>query len=341
MTVYRNYAFPLSILSANGFVNDWILHHFINLYLMRGEGSYIWFDFLEQNDFCSDKLSYSYIDIDNIARHDIIELIKSTLISNKYVILFLDEYYIESTINVNKEHAFEESLIYGFDDEKKVFFSLGFNDRWLFGKMQYSYDEVINAHNSLIKHKAEELPVYVKWYTFTKIELINGVSEEDHLKEIIFEITNYNNSTEQVKKLRSETITERGEKAVYGIKCYEEIVKSLYIMLDSIIQTDYRHIHLLFEHKKLMIDKLSYISDKLKLDEKKYVDEYNLVLKKVQLAKLLYLKAIIADKDAGLYDCLKDKDIILEIIKILEEISFTEHEILERFIIDANNNLQQ
>lgn len=59
------------------------------------------------------------------------------------------------------------------------------------------------------------------------------------------------------------------------------------------------------------------------------------------MAKLLYLKAIIADKDAGLYDCLKDKDIILEIIKILEEISFTEHEILERFIIDANNNLQQ
>lgn len=142
------------------------------------------------------------------------------------------------------------------------------------------------------------------------------------------------------EKLRSEIVEGRGDIAVYGADCQKEIVKSLHLMLENgEFYTDYRHIHLLYEHKKIVLNKMYYIQNVTKANVSEIIDEYKVIMKKSELAKVLYLKAIISDNDSDLYDKLKNKSIISKIIKFLEGVSNNETDILQEFVCSVKRSL--
>jgi hypothetical protein len=58
-------------------------------------------------------------------------------------------------------------------------------------------------------------------------------------------------------------------------------------------------------------------------------------MKKIELAKVFYLKAIMSDNESELYDKLKNKSIISKIIKFLEDASNNEAGILQDFICNV------
>ena len=335
ITVYRNYSYPLCIICADKLGNDWLYNHFSNIYLMRNKNNYIWLDFLEPNNGFGALLDYEYIKLDDINNFDIKTLIKDTINDNKYVTLFLDGYYLNNTAITGKKHSISEYFIYGYNDEKETFYAVGFNSLEFFGKLTYSYDEVIKAHNSLIhdREKFGELPVWVLWYAFSKIKKKNNGAEQVNTDNLIKNIEEYASATVMKDKLRTEIIEGRGESAVYGANCQKEIIKSLYAMMDNgDYFTDYRHIHLLYEHKKILFAKMKYIAIEKNLDVSEIIDRYKLVMKKIELAKIFYLKAIISEPDAFLYDKLKDTHMISKIIHFLEDVLDIESEVLRDYL---------
>jgi hypothetical protein len=88
VTVYKNYAYPLCIISANKINLSWIQNHFGNVYLMRNDNGYIWYDFLEPNNFAGDVLCTKYINMTDISKFDIIDLIKEKISSGRYITVF-------------------------------------------------------------------------------------------------------------------------------------------------------------------------------------------------------------------------------------------------------------
>lgn len=339
ITVYKNYAYPLCILCADNSESDWLNLHFGNLYLMRSKTNYIWLDFLEPNDGFGAVLDYERTTLEELEGQDVMKLIRSTINENKYVTLFLDEFYMDHTALAGKTHHISEFFIYGYDDEKRELYTIGFNSAEMFGQLTYSYDSVIKAHDSLMidREKFGELPVWVLWYAFSKIKRIHRDVKLNAIDIILNELEEYRSSAVMTNKLRDEIIKGRGSVAVYGANCQKEVIKSLYDMIDGGFETDYRHVHLIYEHKKIVLSKMHYVADTLKLDLYDIISRYQNVLKKMEIAKVFYLKAIIADLDADLYDQLKDEKIIRKIIKSIEAVSETEPALLKEFI-DAVKN---
>ena len=335
VTVYKNYSFPLCIISADTSESDWLCNHFGNVYLMRESNGYIWLDFLEPNDGFDSALVFERINLNELEGIDVIKLIKDTLSEKKYVTLFLDEYYMDKTALAGKHHHLAEFFIYGYDDEKRIFYTVGFNSSEFFGQLTYSYDSVIKAHDSFIndRKKFGKLPVWVVWYAFSKIKKKENIAKKLDVNNILSELEEYASSVNMKGKLRSEIVEGRGEVAVYGAACQKEIINSLYEMMNNDkFYTDYRHVHLLYEHKKIVLYKMKYIEENTNAEVSAIIDRYNSVMKKIELAKVFYLKAIMADNESELYDKLKNKHIISKIIRLLEDVSNNESAILLNFI---------
>ena len=101
------------------------------------------------------------------------------------------------------------------------------------------------------REKFGKLPVWVIWYAFSKIKKKENITEVLDVNNILCELEEYALSADMKKMLCSEIIEGRGDVAVYGAACQKEIINSLYEMLNNDkFYTDYRHVHLLYEHKK-------------------------------------------------------------------------------------------
>ncbi len=62
-----------------------------------------------------------------------------------YTYRYVDEYYIKDTTSYNKNHLIHMFLIYGYDLDKKIFYTMGYNQRNLFSVIEFSFDEFDNA----------------------------------------------------------------------------------------------------------------------------------------------------------------------------------------------------
>jgi hypothetical protein len=247
----------------------------------------------------------------------------------------LDQSLISKVASERNYHKAAEFFIYGFDDNVEKFYSIGFNSQEVFCKIEFNYNEVRTAHDTLINKKElfGEIPVWVDWYVFSYIEPLNQNKIEVQVESTITTFENYLNSIEMTSKLRPEIIEGRGDKAIYGFDTQKEIIKSMSSLLEGNFYTDYRHIHILYEHKKLLISKMNHTADFLNIDINKILSEYTQVLKNFQVARVLYLKGIITDNSRSIYDMLSDVRAINRIIKLLENSLLIEQECLAEFVI--------
>lgn len=246
---------------------------------------------------------------------------------------------MDKTALAGKRHHLAEFFIYGYDDDKRIFYTIGFNSNEFFGSLTYSYDSVIKANDSFMNDR-EKLPVWVIWYAFSKIREKDNITEKANVNDIICSLEEYASSVQMKEKLRSEIVEGRGDIAVYGADCQKEIVKSLRLMLENDeFYTDYRHVHLLYEHNKIVLDKMYYIQNVAKANVSEIIDKYKVIMKKSELAKAFYLKAIMSDNDSDLYDKLKNKSIISKIIKFMEDVFNNETGILQEFVYSIKKSL--
>ena len=302
ITLYKNYLFPLCTFYNDDY-NKWIISHFTNMYTMKDEKGYIWYDYLEPGNFCDDILKIKCIKLSTLAESDIIDTVISNLENNKYMTLFVDEFYLSNTMFTNQIHYPSEILIYGYDSEKKTVLSMNFDITNTVSKVVYSYDEIINAFDALI-HKREsydDFPVWIELYAMRCISVeekarLNTATKED----LILLIEEYISSKQLTEKLRYEVVAERGETAVFGFDSQKEIIKALKDMINGDDYIDYRHLHLLFEHKRIMLDRISYVLAESETDGDYIISEYKKIYNNIALARMIYLKGLAQKKASNI-----------------------------------------
>lgn len=339
ITLYKNYLFPLYTFYNDDY-NRWIISHFTNMYMMKDENGYIWYDYLEPGNFCDDILETQCIKLSTLSESNIIDNIISNLENNKYMTLFVDEYYLPNTLFTNKIHYPSEILIYGYDSEKKTILSMNFDITNTVNKVVYSYDEIINATDALMHHRKlyADFPVWIELYAMRCISVKENVrinvASRDKLLCLVEE---YISSKQLTEKLRSEVVTERGKTAVFGYDSQKEIIKAIKDMINGDIYIDYRHLHLLFEHKRIVLELISYVLAESEIDGEDIISEYKKIYNSISFARILYLKGLAQKNASDIYGIVKDRDILEKIVSLIEKSVEAEKEILELFLENVKN----
>lgn len=170
-----------------------------------------------------------------------------------YLNICLDEYYVPERGNYNKHHYDHYNLIYGFDDEKRVYYAMGYgvNSTPVLSKIPYEIVNEDGIKSSIIvryKYKINEIAKY----KFC-IEKVRG-SIEDFL-------FNMNSSLKHSNILTSENL-------LYGL----DVIKYIGENEIALVKADKRIAFCLAEHAKIMRDRIDYLYENKYLTYEDYTN---------------------------------------------------------------------
>ena len=148
-TDYLYQALPLCALKAYPQYTAWTLENFINIYI-----SYVGTLHYEKQGL--EFLGYRYDIFDCIQENSLPEMsrilayVKGLLLRGYYVYIILDEFYLSQKGSFQTVHFFHDSLIYGFDEEKSLFYAITYGGKSeLLQKVSYSFADFKAAYESV------------------------------------------------------------------------------------------------------------------------------------------------------------------------------------------------
>ncbi|WP_434749295.1 BtrH N-terminal domain-containing protein [Paenibacillus amylolyticus] len=215
-------------------------------------------------------------------KFDIQKVLTSYLDQNKYIWLHLDQFYIPLSVHYQKMHKEHSLLVYGYDDATNVFYIADSLDNGKFTKTTLSYQQLKKAWESEICEHFRRL--------FRVISRKPGeyTLNTEHLK---IQIEDYLSSKSVNKGIYWDQIPVDGPHSyvqnkkfwIFGIEVYKYILNLNKQLKESSghKSLDLRIPHLLWQHKKCMLERIHYLNlanTDIYNDYKKIVDESLLIL---------------------------------------------------------------
>jgi len=188
-----------------------------------------------------------------------------------YVNLCLDEYYVVDRKAYKKYHYNHYNLFYGFDDNKRIYYIMGYgmNSTPVISEISYdvlNYNNIITSAN-IVRYKY--LANQVTELKFSIKPIISG------LYEFLHDV----NSSEKVGNL----IT--GENVFYGISVLKKLATT--DIGKQNIRSDKRIAYLLFEYSRIMEERLNYLYENNYLKKDQYISLFEHNVKIQQISSIL------------------------------------------------------
>lgn len=186
-----------------------------------------------------------------------------------YPVLFLDEYYISYTTAYHAYSFPHHVLIYGFDEDRQIYHTYGFGKDLLLGYHETSFNELEQAFHS-IDHYLKNHTIFDQYnYFFTPMPRF---SYSLNIRLIYEQLGEYLRS-ESSNNDQNRFFTPDRDPYAYGIACYDYLIEHFLILKnnpESLVRANPpRQLHLLWEHKKMLKNRVAYLQNenKLPLDE--------------------------------------------------------------------------
>lgn len=312
--------FFLEIYFGENIYEYWRNMNYIQLVYNKDDTNSVWLDYFtyprKRYDASYQEFSYfldtEYLNLDKSMLHydDVHSLIKNGCEEDYYINVNINELYIPERQDLEKREHFHYNLIFGFDDEARVFYALGYNQS---GKLEIAnipyavVDDLKNVGNGVVRYKKN---VNTAKFEFSIDYVLNS------MEEFLYGIDSSVKFMGVIGK----------QKGIYGINIFQEL---LYTERGrELITTDRRVSYLLYEHAVNMIARMKFIYQLGYLDAIKrdmILEIGNRMLKTAEFLKNKVIKNIYKGN-------LQDK--ILELLRELAE--------LEKFFyteaINALNN---
>lgn len=291
-------AYLLSIIGEKEDEYEWIMNNFVNLRFNSHTG----YDDFYRNDMwyncyyiTENRLTKEFLDL---VFHNPIEMLTTLINADYYMYIFLNEKHIEKYgLSENFNH---NAMIYGYDLDKKEVYIADF-----FGGNSLSFstcalDEFCNGY--IYQTNAQGYYEYV-WNRAFKVK--KGYKYDFNVHEFLIKLEDYllstdlgkakyfsfdNNDVEEVLYFKQYD----GFDYVYGISVYDAIQNALRKK-----RIGRRPLHLIYEHKKLMGKRISFLSKKglLGCNEAELVQMCEEMLRLTTMVKNVFLKAEIQGGD--------------------------------------------
>ncbi|WP_251577022.1 hypothetical protein [Paenibacillus sp. MER TA 81-3] len=258
--------------------------------------------------------------------NDIVDFYIECINLGYYVVAFIDEYYIHNKPTFKKNHLPHHLLIFGYNLHEKVFYTYGFNNEMQFVTSLIPFDEIAVAYNSIekllsngeLKDNPDNSNFLLKFN-----ENHNYVFDKNAVSKQIYE---YLNSKSNVGYLNY-----NNDNNVFGLETYNYLKQYYERILDG---TDVhkggflRSLHVLWEHKKLMLERINYLAKNniITTDNNELYNKFKGIEEEVLNMRNSAIK----------YNITNDVSYIINIIETFETIKLREEAELKR-LLDALN----
>ena len=301
INTYLHHAFPLSIILADDRFYPWLYENFVQIFagylpdnVLNKE--YLVVNFIDDSSKYGKLLDMKYInskDCDKI--EDLLQFIIAQIDSGFFVQIYLDEYYIPCKDSYQKSHLIHESMICGYNPVERKFLLMVMDRLSVFGILAVDYDTVIQAS------KASRTQKTAFW--LIDVVILMRLKKEVPPEYLTFKMSNF---LDQFERYTHSKLDENKEFLYWstknyeaGFKVYDHIIVNLNNLLKGHVTMEYKSIHLLVEHKRLMAERLKFIEKEFSLTGRysHLVQQYHDFVQELEKARLIILK--IASKVSG------------------------------------------
>ncbi len=326
---YMEDAYMLSVAITRESSYEWIYSNYIQLayqnptkydnqpvkfFKVSFKNGYIWD--AECPLLCCDTITRDMLEVMNI---DIIEFISKSICQNKYIKIYLDEFYLPYRIQFKKEHYIHENFFYGFDYEKKELYGLAYTiDKgvYQFEEFMVSMEEVRQAYQAAFMKSVQKERIMMlscnceKYYEFDIKIVKNSIWE-------------YINSIQT--DLRYREINNPNKDYIFGLNIYDELTN---YFKGDVNSTTVIPLHIIYEHKKLMYDRIMYmIENQYIYYEQNIIEDCLKIINQAYICKMLFLKYSYSKTTQNyerLINCINkvknyDKDFMEKLYSILDK----------------------
>ncbi|REK76010.1 hypothetical protein [Paenibacillus paeoniae] len=273
-----SWAYTLSITSSMPNFNPWFYSNFIQVCCNKNyleDKQELFFDFfrggnneLNHNPF----LLSSTLDtpmLYEIFKDKLHPFLIKKIQEGVYPVLFLDEYHISYTTAYHAYPFPHHVLIYGYDEDRQIYHTYGFGKDLLLGYHETTFDELEQAFHS-IDNYLKNHAIYDQYnYFFT---LLPQFVYSLNIRLIYEQLGEYLRS-ESSNNDQNRFFSPDKEFLAFGIACYDHLIEHFHILNErpeSLVRANPpRQLHLLWEHKKMLRNRVAYLQkeNQLPLDE--------------------------------------------------------------------------
>lgn len=320
--VYNNLAFPLSIICCKEYAKDWFFSNFINIYSYYNEkiGKLeLNYDvqFFEDEIYYlnTEKISIASFDVTN---KDIIQYIINIIDMNKYLCIFLDEYYIKYSYNYKKNHHNHEFFIYGYSKREAICYCMFYDKSMTYVSKKIEWESIKEAFHS--RQLNRDYPIIL--YSYHEINQWTRPIYRMEIEYVVKVLTDYIEgenfmfSRQNINHLKNNCINK------YGINVYDDLINYL-LHLNLGKDINLISFYLLYEHKRCMNKRIQYLVCK-GINVKNICQEYSHIEKKARIIVNMFIKYIIRKEN--------NMDFTKKIVSYLEEMKKQEIELISELV---------
>ena len=307
ITTYPHTANIAAILWDNARIYPWLLGRFINLYGLNNEDM----DYEDCWILDCPAIQYKRIDKREIRRSwkKIGTFIKKSIDEEYYIYLPVDTGMI--TAYGERQHP-HDMLIFGYDDERKIFHIADFFQGKRYGFSTASYTEVENALQQSLNYWIFNDDIILMKVNQDAVFSFEPSSVCESIREYLDASKTKTDLYSRVKYFPSLFNKGVPEKFIYGMDCYKIIYNYLLNNDNFELQHNIQVFHLFSEHKEVMYERINYMGENRYLKNYDYYcKKYKNIFDKARLCQTYYIKFIITEKP----EILKR---IYKIVKVIE-----------------------
>ena len=336
LTGYLHHAFPLSILAGRRQFHPWFYSQYIQLSspghfdFERAIKRFETFDFYNHPDYCAVHpfrhvfvapfLESHWLDRRLVVRTDrLTPFLVEAIGLGYYVEACVDTFYVPGSDAYQERHSAQEVLVSGFDSEIESFVvSIGFDRAGDYTIDELGFSEVERSIASA------DLKGHHNQQGLCLLRPISEIHYELDTEWILAQLQDYvwsKNSSRRFAALRNH------DTRFYGLATYEWLERYFRFLVDRPDCYDVRPIHIFWEHKKLMVDRLRYLEARgILIGGDGFGDRYQRLVTKAGILRMMLMKARVTRESAVVERIadgvgqmgLDERDVVLELIDVLD-----------------------
>lgn len=335
--VYSNYAYILSVLLNNSDAENWFYSNFIQVKYIRDTESAPLFVFnYSLGNLTKYFYNIPYLEVRSLKRSflldvcdDIINFLCKAVEDGYYIMTVVDEFYLPPRRFYNKKHYLHLILINGFNLEKEVFYSAGFNEN-KYEESILKFEDVLRAISSMKGNNKDVRDDYCMIYKLQEKEKIDYLRENYNyfpyklnLKLIKRSLQEYLAS--KCSDEHFDAFYEVSPNSEYGILYYKAMIEYINKFIEKKYKGDVYIVafHGMLEHKVVMIQRLKFLQDNGYVYEIENVNNmYEDIVTKAEKIRNLLLK----------YNLTKKISLLTKVNMYLNEMYILERQAVETLL---------
>ncbi|HEX3045261.1 MAG TPA: amino acid adenylation domain-containing protein [Bacillota bacterium] len=277
ITIYNHRAIPLCVILTDPNLHPWYFERFLNIFSTLDHEGFLTLDYLEVWAPYREIINEISLGTEMLEREpDIINFAIDNINRGYYPSIAVDEYYCPGKQKYQKVHYIHHALVYGYDNNERILKTVGYDVAGILTGINFTYDVFTEAYELGKLYYQEAAP----WASRTAAQLFfsNGFNAPYPFdaNKVIQGIHNYLFSTSEEATTYFWNL--KRERVTYGFDVYDVVIHHFKNFLEGKFTTDYRAIHLLAEHKKVIAQRLEYINARYPMDGR-FLELYGAYLK--------------------------------------------------------------